>query len=74
MCRIDDILIDEKPDFKVLKDNEIPEQLETIFNLKTHKGILVLQMNCRSILNKMEELIMWPTSTRYYMLNRDMVR
>ena len=54
VCRTDDILITEKPTIHHLEDSQRPESLESVG--KSSKEMLILSLNCRSILNKEEEI------------------
>ena len=54
VCRPDDKVVTEKPDITILKENELPESLESV--QKGNNQILVLSLNFRSIMNKEEEL------------------
>ena len=56
ICRIDDCIINDKPDLKLLKPNEMPETLESIKLYNTPKDMLILHMNCASMVNKREEI------------------
>ena len=53
-CRIDDVLIKDKPDKSKLSKDHLPEVLEEI--KKSNKEMLIIHMNCRSLVNKEEEL------------------
>ena len=53
-CRQDDPVNNNKADVSKLARKEQPEKLEEI--KKTSKEMLIIHMNCRSILNKEEEL------------------
>ena len=53
-CRKNDIIIKEKSDKSKLSKEQMPESLEDI--KKSSKEILILHMNCRSLVNKEEEL------------------
>lgn len=53
-CRKDDIIIKEKADKSKLSKEQMPESLEDVKKLS--KGLLILHMNCRSLVNKEVEL------------------
>ena len=54
-CRQDEVIYDTIPDVTKLKNEDLPETLETLETPK--KEILILHMNCRSIINKFEEIV-----------------
>ena len=54
VCRKDDALIDTKIDPSSLKETDQPSKIS---DLKTSKDFKILNLNCRSILNKTEELL-----------------
>ena len=56
VCRIDESNTYDKPDFNLLKPEEMPETLETVKISNTPKDMLIIHMNCRSVVNKTEEL------------------
>ena len=56
VCRIDDTNSYEKPAFELLSSEEMPEAPETLKSSNTKKELLIIHMNCRSIVNKSEEL------------------
>ena len=53
-CRCDEVVITDKVDLTVLKPWQLPEELSGIKALK--KELVIIHLNCRSILNKPEEL------------------
>ena len=53
-CRKDDIIIKEKPDKSKLSKEQMPESVENI--QKTSKELLIIHLNCRSLVNKEVEL------------------
>ena len=53
-CRFDEEEITDKVNLAVLKPSELPEELSGIKSSK--KELVIIQLNCRSILNKPEEL------------------
>ena len=53
-CRDEEEIITDKVDLTVLKPWQLPQQLNEIKSSK--KELIIIQLNCRSILNKPEEL------------------
>ena len=53
-CRKDDTIIKEKADKSMLSREQMPEPLENI--KKSSKELLIIHINCRSLVNKEEEL------------------
>ena len=53
-CRKDDEVIKDKIDKSKLTKEHLPEPLEEI--IKSSKELLIIHMNCRSLVNKEEEL------------------
>ena len=53
-CRRDEEVNSDKADTSILDEDEMPENWDTI--QKKRKEMLVIHMNCRSVLNKEEEL------------------
>ena len=53
MCREVEILITKRVDLKQLKPDEYPK---TIDELETEQDPLIISFNCRSIMNKVDEL------------------
>lgn len=54
-CRIDDCNTYEAPDTNVLKQEELPEEYETV-RTETRNDMLIVHMNGRSLVNKIDEL------------------
>ena len=54
VCRTDDVLVTDKTNVHMLKDAEKPDRLELVE--KSVNDMLILSLNFRSIMNKLEEL------------------
>lgn len=53
VCRQDEEIVDSLPDITKLKIEDLPEE---IIKMKPTKEMLIIHMNCRSLINKFEEL------------------
>ena len=56
VCRLDENNSFDKPDITLLKPEEMPETLQNIKTKNTLKELLIIHLNCRSVVNKTEEL------------------
>ena len=53
-CRKDEVIITDKLDIHQLKESQLPDSFQII--TRKNKEILIIHLNCRSIVNKEEEL------------------
>ena len=56
ICRRDDEEIHDKADVTILKESEKPEDASSIKS--SNRELTIIHLNCRSILNKLEELLL----------------
>ena len=54
-CRIDDILVTDKADLSRINKSDLPEHIQEIS--QSNKELLIIHINCRSLVNKFEELV-----------------